>query len=152
MKKSLVGVILFLVVSTTIQGQSSGVGQSNSVEQTLIRLEQEKDEAHESGDKVAFERIYADDYVAINGRGGVSNKRDVVEFNTTRGAMYESYTSEDIAVRVFGDTAVVTGRYRYKYKKPIKAKDDNPYRYTNVYVKRQAGWQIVAAQFTRIEK
>ncbi|HEX8492503.1 MAG TPA: nuclear transport factor 2 family protein [Pyrinomonadaceae bacterium] len=152
MKQTLVAMMLLLAMSAIIRGQVSGVDQSKGVEQTLIRLEQEKDEAHVRGDKAVFERIYADDYTGINGRGGFSSKKDVLEFNATRGPMYESYASEDIAVRVFGDTAVVTGRYGFKYRKPIKGKDDNQYRYTNVYVKRQAGWQIVAAQFTRIDK
>ena len=152
MKQTLVVMMLLLFVSPIIQGQTSVVSQSNSVEQTLTRLEREKDEAYLHGDKAAIDRIYADEYVGINARGGSSSKKDIIDFITMRGGAYESYSSQDITVRVFGDTAVVTGSYSFEYSKTIEGNDDNQYRYTNIYVKRQAGWQIVAAQFTRIDK
>jgi ketosteroid isomerase-like protein len=152
MKQTLVVMMLLLFVSPIIQGQTSGVSQSNSAEQTLTRLEREKDAAYLHGDKAAIERIYGDDYIGINARGGTSSKKDIIDFITMRGGAYESYSSQDITVRVFGDTAVVTGSYSFKYSKVIEGNDDNQYRYTNIYVKRQAGWQIVAAQFTRIDK
>ena len=152
MKQTLLVMMLLLVMSPVIRGQAPRAGQGGSVEQTLMRLEKQKDEAHLRADKAAFERLYADDYVAINGLGGFVTKKDVLDFNTTQGSMYEICSSEDIKVRVFGDTAVVTGRYRFKYRKPIEGKDDDQYRYTNIYVKRESGWQIAAAQYTRIDK
>lgn len=152
MKQTLVVMMLLLFVSPIVQGQASGAGQSNSVEQTVLRLEREKDEAYLHGDKAAIERLYADDYVGINARGGFASKTDIINFITIRGGAYDAYASQEITVRVFGDTAVATGQYSFTYSKALEGKDDNHYRYTHIYVKRPAGWQIVAAQFTRIDK
>ena len=50
-------------------------------------------------------------------------------------------------VRIFGDTAVVTGSY--KEKSTYKFKDTSgKYSFTDVWVKRGGDWQIVAEQTT----
>jgi uncharacterized protein (TIGR02246 family) len=128
-------------------------GQTGSVEHEISDIERLKDEAYAKGDQDAFDRIYADDYVAINAAGGTSNKQDLMKFNTGLGrVMYDTHSSSEINVRVFSDSAVVTGTYSFKYKKPARGDDSGQYRYTSVYVSRAGKWQIVADQFTRITK
>jgi uncharacterized protein (TIGR02246 family) len=128
-------------------------GQTGRLEQEITDIERLKDEAYAKGDKDAFDRIYADDYVAVNAAGGTSNKQDLMKFNTGLGrVMYETHNSSEINVRVFSDSAVVTGTYSFKYKKPAHGNDSGQYRYTSVYVNRAGKWQIVADQFTRIKK
>jgi Ketosteroid isomerase homolog len=61
----------------------------------------------------------------------------------------ESSTNEDMKVQVHGDTAVVT--YRSTDKGNYKGNDlSGQYRWTDVFVKRNGRWQIVAGQGTRI--
>jgi len=50
-------------------------------------------------------------------------------------------------VRIYGETAVITGR------SPIKVKGQDvsgEYRFTHVWIKRSDRWQVVASQVTRI--
>lgn len=153
--KHLLIFVLAAAIVPSILGQTLDrqTNQNSGVEQGLMKLEREKDEAKKTGDRVTLDRIYADDFIAWNAKGGVSGKRELLEHFTARGSVYESFKSEDISVRVYGDTAVVTGRISFKYnKEKMKGKDSDQYRYINVYVKRQDAWQIVAAQFTRIDK
>ncbi|MBA3715387.1 MAG: nuclear transport factor 2 family protein [Pyrinomonadaceae bacterium] len=52
-------------------------------------------------------------------------------------------------MRVYGDAAVVTGRWASKGTRKGKTFDDNE-RYTTVYVKRDGRWQIVSDHTSRI--
>jgi ketosteroid isomerase-like protein len=63
---------------------------------------------------------------------------------------YEAFDVDDLAVRIYGDTAVVTGRSSPKGRtakgEPIRGQ----YRFLRVWVKRGGSWQVVAFQGTRI--
>jgi hypothetical protein len=63
--------------------------------------------------------------------------------------VYERLTEDDIRVKVYGATAVVTGRtdQRVRFGSDV---NEGRTRYTRVYVKRNGHWQIVAAQRTDI--
>jgi ketosteroid isomerase-like protein len=148
------GLAMFLtLVSSPILTQTrEGESQLSSAEQELINLEREKDQAYERGDKAALARIYADDYIAIAANGNNTTKKEVLGIFLVRPNIYETHRSEDISVRVFGDTAIVTGRQKRKFYKDIKLGGEDALRYTNFYVKQQGAWKIVAAQFTWIKK
>jgi ketosteroid isomerase-like protein len=147
------GLAMFLtLMSSPILTQTrGGESQSGSADQELINLEREKDKAYERGDKAALDRIYADDYIAIAANGNNITKKEVLGI-FVRPNIYETHRSEDISVRVFGDTAIVTGRQKRKFYKDIKPGGEDALRYTNFYVKQQGVWKIVAAQFTWIKK
>ena len=63
---------------------------------------------------------------------------------------YEALEVEDLAVRIYGETAVVTGRSIPKGRttkgEPIRGQ----YRFLRVWVQRDGRWQAVAFQGTRI--
>ena len=127
-----------------------------------------------AGDERALERLTADiqaavvdenvtflegvlhpDYVHTRPNGVVSDrarflasvKRDEVEPNVN----YDKLTSADIKVRLYGDTAVVTGRSGI-------ASDDatgplnGETRWTRVFVRQGGTWKIVAFQATLVRK
>jgi ketosteroid isomerase-like protein len=62
-----------------------------------------------------------------------------------------SYKLEDMRVRICGNAAVVTGRNVLQAS--LKGKDTSgPYRFTDVFVKRDGRWQCVATQAVRESK
>jgi hypothetical protein len=63
--------------------------------------------------------------------------------------VYERLTEDDIRVKVYGATAVVTGRtdQRVRFGSDV---NEGRTRYTRVCVKRNGHWQIVAAERTDI--
>ena len=146
-----ISVVVFLSSSQALSQISKPMVGDDPVVQDLLRLEREKDKAHQEGDTSALARIYADDYVAVTANGGNTSKKEVLEF-FPRAKVFESHRSEDISVRVFGDTAVVTGLLKRKFYKGTKPGGEDSLRYTNVYVKRAGEWKIVAAHFTRMKK
>jgi len=57
---------------------------------------------------------------------------------------------DEMKVRVYGDTAVVTGQSTVKGI--FKTQDiSGKYRWTDVFVKRDGKWQIVNAQLTPVQ-
>ena len=63
----------------------------------------------------------------------------------------ESSKIEDMKVRVYGDTAVVT--YATTDKGTYKGRDiSGQYRWTDVFVKQNGKWQLVSGQGTPIPK
>ncbi|MFP6556932.1 nuclear transport factor 2 family protein [Paraburkholderia sp. B3] len=57
-----------------------------------------------------------------------------------------SQVLEDVRVQVLGDVAVATGVNRYTPAAGYKAIE---YRFTDVFVKRDEGWRVVAARLLR---
>ena len=137
--------LLILLSSPAVAQTRDG---SSSPEQELVELEREKDKAYERGDQATLNRIFADDYVAIAANGTNTTKKEVLGVFGVRPDIYEIHRSEEISVRIFGETAIVTGRQQRKYYKHIKPGGEGVLRYTNFYVKRQGEWKIVASQFT----
>jgi ketosteroid isomerase-like protein len=144
--------VLMLFSSSPVWVQIlQSTASDDAVTLEILRLEHEKDKAHRDGDTSALARIYADDYAAVTANGANTFKKEILEFFPGRSVL-ESHESRDISVRIFGDTAVVTGLLKRKFLKEVKPGGEDLLRYTNVYVKRGGEWKIVAAQFTRMKK
>jgi ketosteroid isomerase-like protein len=61
-----------------------------------------------------------------------------------------SIEDEDVSVRIFGETAVVTGRSTRKRAGPSGEAVTQSVRFTRVYAERDGRWQVVSAQTTPI--
>ena len=113
MKSILIIISSAIAISAFVFSQPA-TGQS-AVEQQLMALEREKDKANLQADKGAFDRLYADDFAGIDASGGSTSKEQIIKYYASGGSIVESATSDEIAVRVFGDTAIVSGRFSYKF-------------------------------------
>ena len=143
---------LFFLVS--VVGAQSAIAQTStpdSITQELIQLEHEKDQAYEQGNKSLLDRIYADDYQAITSTGTTVSKKTILDF-FVRPNIFEVHRSEDLAARVFGDVALVTGVQNRRFYKDVKPGGNDTLRYTNVYAKREGKWQIVASHYSPVKK
>ena len=106
-------------------------------------------EALTKRDLAALDKIWAEGYTFTNGRGEFLTKKDRMENIKSGATQFDSISREDEEIRVFGDTAVVTGRVVLKVIYSGK-ESSGPYRFINVWVKMQGRWQIVANQITLI--
>ena len=121
--------------------------QAGSVEQELIKLENESNDAWVKHDAEAYSRLLADEYLCIGPEGDMSTKAqdfaELMESTTT------SAIADDFRVRVYGDAAVVT--FRLTYKNQSKGKESTGQeRFTDTWVKRDGRWQLVAVHYSRI--
>ena len=119
------------------------------LEQTLMNLEREWVEGLVRRDLAALDRIMANDIVGVGPRGEVWNKAQLIADIKSGDYTIESANVSDMSVRVYGTTAIVTGRYSDKSK--YKGKDASvSARFVDVYVKRAGRWQAVSSQETAI--
>ncbi|MDM7923706.1 MAG: nuclear transport factor 2 family protein [Pyrinomonadaceae bacterium] len=107
------------------------------------------DSAIVARDADAYAKILADDFIFTGADGTVSDKKGEIDRVRSGRLTFESGKSDDIRVKLYGNTAVVTGRFTAKGKDNGK---DFTFveRYTAVFVKRDGRWQMVAEQATEI--
>ena len=116
---------------------------NNSAEQTVLKLTQEWLDAEDRTDRAALNRIIADDFLGTGPRGTTLSKTDVIPGEGSGGHGL-AITGLDIKVRVFGDTAIATGRG------VPKVQDRPELRFTVVFVKRADRWQMVAGHLSMV--
>lgn len=117
--------------------------------QEVIQTEREWVEAHRQLDLVNLERLMADDYTSIQPDGTVIGKEEDLASYRSLTRRWEFADSDQYHVRLYGDTAILIGRWRAK---GVNAGQHFDYsaRFTSVYVKREGHWQMVTAQSTPI--
>lgn len=148
--RQLLSMALLLIAALLSGGLPTSKAQNNqgSSQQEIIKLEHTKDKAYQTGDVQLLDQLYADDYIAISSSGVNTTKKQILEF-FVRPKIFEIHRSDDLSVRIFGDTAIVTGVQQRKFYKDIKPGGEDSLRFTDIYVRQQGQWKIVAAQFTR---
>jgi ketosteroid isomerase-like protein len=122
-----------------------------TVERQIESLEEARNQAVLHGDVAALDRMTSDDYTFITLRGELRTKSDILKGFASGSFHYESRQISDLRVRVYGDTAIVSGRSMQKGME--NGKDySGDYRFTRVYVKEKGHWVTVALQTTLIRE
>jgi len=120
-------------------------------EDEIKNLEEARNQAVLHGDVAALDRMTAADYTFITLRGELRTKSDILQGFRSGSFHYESRQISDLKVRVYGNTAVVTGRSIQKGME--NGKDySGDYRFTRVYVKQNGRWLTVALQTTLVQQ
>jgi ketosteroid isomerase-like protein len=120
-------------------------------ERELTQLVKELNEAVVRADIAVLERVLHEDYVHSRPGGVVEDRAQYLENRKTRRVEFESLVPDEINVRVYGDTAIMTGRSTAKGKDQYGTMDEQR-RWTRVLVRRDGGWQFVHFQGTPITK
>ena len=146
-KSIIAALVLSAVTSAIAQTQSDGPRAAAEAEQAVLQQDQERIHAQITADTIALRRIYADDFLGIGPTGVVRNKAEVVADFTSHALTYQSITTDDVLVRVYGNAAVETGRSTMVGQdkgKPVPR--DN--RFTRVWVMKDGRWQLVANHYS----
>lgn len=122
---------------------------TESTEDEIRRIEMEWGDAFEQRDMETLDRLMADDYILTDPLGNVRTKAESLAAIENNEVHFESTKSDNVNVRINGDTAVVTGRstFRGRYKGWSMA---GQYQYTDVLVKRRGSWQAVGSHITAV--
>lgn len=100
-------------------------------------------------ERAAIAANMADDFRQIDGRGDRFDKEQFVASLMDDKLTIDPYTVEDFDLRLYGSTALLSGRTHMTGTYDGKAFSSD-YRYIDVYVKRDGAWKIVSVQITRI--
>lgn len=124
--------------------------QTLAVEEEVLQVDQERVQALLHNDASALDRIYAEELIFTNQYGVVRDKAYWTAIARAGEFKFDSYTREDVRVRIYGETAVVTGRFLATGQVRGSKIRENQLRYICVYLKRDGRWQLVAQQATPI--
>ena len=116
----------------------------------IRELETQRFRAMERVDVATLNRILSDDLIYTHANGLQQTKAELIGVLGSGDMKYESITpGDDIRVRTYNQTAVVTGRASIK----IKAHgEEQTFKlcYLDVFVKQDSRWQMVAWQSSRV--
>ena len=115
----------------------------------LIALENRRFEAMTKQDAQALDEILADDLIYTHSSARVETKTEFISSLTSGRTRYKSVEPDDVKVRQYGDTAVITGHAWIHVNSNGR---DNKFqvRFTDVYAKRDDVWRMVAWQSTKL--
>ena len=139
--------VLSAVVTAMARDQSVPTRDAAGAEQAVQQQDQERIRAQINADAVALRRIYADDFLGIGPTGVVRNKAEVIADFTTHALTYQSITTAEVRVRVYGNAAVQTGRSTMVGQDRGKAVPREN-RFTRVWVMTDGRWQLVANHYS----
>jgi ketosteroid isomerase-like protein len=138
-----------LATVSAVPARGQGASAGPSVEDQIKKMEKDRAAAVVKGDVAAIEGLTSDDYTLINANGQLSDKATTMNNIKTGNIKLTANEVSDLKVRVYGDTAVVTGKSNAKGT--ISGRElKGPVMFTRVYVKKNGKWQSVAFQQTPI--
>ena len=150
--KPLLTACLLLTLSVSVFGQAKSDAPKAggaSVEQTLMQIERDWTQASLKKDANALDKILADDWTAIDFQGKMITKAQSLADLKSGAASTQTLDLGEMKVRVFGNTAVVTGSDTEKSS--YKGKDSSgKYVWMDVFVLRNGRWQPVASETTKV--
>jgi ketosteroid isomerase-like protein len=121
------------------------------MQEELLKLEDEFARAVTSNDTDALDGILADDWIIVDPDGNIIDKARFLGAIKSGVLSYELMESTDWRVRLYGNTAVVTGLTTAKGK--FMGQDfASCERATDIFVKQTDRWQCVFTQLTRFTK
>ena len=117
----------------------------------LLKLENEFARAVTNNDADALDGFLADDWIIVDPDGSIIDKARFLGVIKSGVLSHESMDSTDLRVRLYGNTAVVTGLTTTKGK--FMGQDfASCERATDIFVKQNDRWQCVFTQLTRFTK
>jgi ketosteroid isomerase-like protein len=118
---------------------------TSEVEAIISTLDTEYQAAVKNNDAVTMDRILADDFILVTGRGKIYNKTDLLDTAKNKDIAYERQEDTQQTVRVWGDTAVITALLWQKGTYKGQPFDDHLW-FSDTYVRTPNGWRYVFGQ------
>jgi ketosteroid isomerase-like protein len=111
----------------------------------VAALDTQYQAAVKANDAATMDRILADDFVLVTGKGSSFTKADLLKAAQAREYTYEHQEDSNQTVRVWGDTAVVTALL---WLKGMHGSDPFDYKlwFSDTYVRTPNGWRYAFGQ------
>ena len=124
--------------------------QKSADEAALRALEEKWDAANLKGDVATLATIYADEFLTTNTEGKVRTKSESLAQVKSGEVKYQSAKADDLKISVFGDAAVVNGRWKGKFTEKGKTVESTE-RFTDFFVRQNGQWRCVASHASNIK-
>ena len=150
MKRSLTIGSLLLLATVSVPAQPQSQSEKGVVE-AIRKVDRERIQAQVNADAVALDRIYADDFIGIGPSGTLRTKKDVLSDFTSGSLKFQSITTDDVRIRVYGNAAVETGLSTMKGQDAGKVVPEEN-RFTRVWIRQGGRWRLVANHYSNLVK
>lgn len=144
---SLSFLLITLLASATLSKAQTPA--TSDATQTIIQLENSLNDVILKGDTAGLEKLLAAEWFVRLGDPNVITKSQYVDWLKSNGGPYTSIKDNDVNVRVHDNAAVVVGVSTRGLKGSEAVRQ---LRFTRIYAKSAAGWQLVAMHFDRISQ
>ena len=121
------------------------------MEEEVLEVEKGFAQAIVKNDPEAIERFVADDWIIVNADGGIIDKERFLGVIKSGTLTHDVMESDDVRVRVYGDSAVVSALTRSK-RKFMGQEFTTEERATDLFVKLNGQWRCVLTQLTALTK
>lgn len=146
-RDAMLGVLVALVLADPRSAAARAGGQEASMDEraTLARLNDDYVRSVLESNVARFEQLLAADFRNTNPDGTILDRAGFLA-QVARPSGLARLTTEDVEIRVMGDTAIVHARTVYE------TSDGRPGsgRFTDIWQKRDGAWKAVAAHVTRL--
>jgi uncharacterized protein (TIGR02246 family) len=146
-----------IVVLVTLLVSSCSRSHNKGDEQAVMDAQRRWEKALQEFDLDSLQSLLAEDYSQTDLRGKVQDRASWFEYFKAyvaavhAGDAHFELSFEDVKMRVYGESAVVTGGAAVKGQKG-GVLVNNVIRFTNVWVRRQGTWHLVSYQATPVER
>lgn len=140
--------ILFSVPVSFGQGENK---RDSKVQPEIMKVDTAIRQAIVHADTAALDRLLVDEWIVTHTNGRQQTKTQFIEAFRSGRVRFEQMDLDDVKIRVFGKTAVLTARITDKVVFKGEAAQGQV-RITSIYVKRRGQWRNLAVQATRIEQ
>jgi len=121
------------------------------MEDELAKVEAEFANAIVKNSPEEIRQFVSDDWIIINADGGIIDRQRFLEVIKSGALTHEMMESDDMRVRIYGDSAVVSAVTRSKGK--FMGQEFTTHeRSTDVFVRRDGKWRCVLTQLTGFTK
>ncbi len=138
--------IIFLLCMGTPAGYAQAMLDSGA-ESKIIALERAKLHSSEAKDLGTLDTLLDNAFVYVDAEGKLLNKPQVMAYFLTVSML--QFATETMAVRLHGDTAIVTGQYRMKgveRGKPFVQRN----RFVDTWLHKDGQWVAIASLSTPV--
>jgi ketosteroid isomerase-like protein len=125
------------------------LAEDRDLVQHIRNLEMQLNEAVVKGDVAAFDRLFEEDFTHGSQSGRFRTKAEWMQGKEQGKSEYLSFESDDVQVRVMGDTAVVTGVAKVRWRE-AGGTANGRFRFLRVWARRNGDWKVVAFQSTEV--
>jgi len=148
-------ITVLLALSIALSAQQPGVhaDANPAAEGEIKALEMKLAELIVHGDWDEYEKHLASDYLHIRDNGHVESKDEALASlrDVKRKIIVMEMEPSDLAIRIYGDTAVSNAEFTTSVRESGQVKTRRT-RQTDVFVKRDGQWYLIAEQGTTIGK
>jgi len=131
--------VLLVLLAAQAFAQTKG-----DAEAKLVAMENAWNAAQRDHDAKALEALVGDNFINTDWDGSVQDKAEFLKSIKDPSVKYTSMNNDNVAVFMYGNTAVVAGAYHLKGTKSGK-----PYqahgRFTDTWIQSNGKWQCVAS-------